>query len=63
MISTHKPLHRKIAAMEKPYDARFQSIFAAIPEILQIPIPPKGHIGFPTDVAIVLAKSGRRANL
>jgi hypothetical protein len=63
MISTHKPLHRKIAAMEKRYDARFQSIFATIPEILQIPIPPKGHIGFPTDATIVFAKSGRRANL
>jgi ORF6N domain len=39
-------LRRKIAAMEKQYDARFQAAFATIRHMLETPVPAKKPIGF-----------------
>ena len=41
MLATHEDLRRKIDAMEKRYDARFQAVFEAIRQMLETPIPPK----------------------
>ena len=46
MLTTHEDLRRKIDAMEKRYDARFQAVFEAIRQMLETPIPPKKAIGF-----------------
>jgi hypothetical protein len=46
MLRTHEELRRKIDAMEKRYDARFQTVFEAIRQMLETPIPAKKPIGF-----------------
>ena len=46
MLRTHEELRRKIDAMEKRYDARFQTVFEAIRQMLETPIPAKNPIGF-----------------
>ena len=46
MLITHEELRRKIDAMEKRYDARFQSVFDTIRQMLETPIPAKKPIGF-----------------
>jgi len=46
MRKTHEELRRKIDAMEKRYDARFQAVFEAIRQMLETPIPAKKPIGF-----------------
>ena len=46
MLTTHEELRRKIDAMEKRYDARFQAVFEAIRQMLETPIPAKKAIGF-----------------
>jgi hypothetical protein len=47
MLSTHKDLARKLAAMEKKYDAQFRVVFDAIRELMTPPEqPPKRKIGF-----------------
>jgi len=46
MLTTHEELRRKIDAMEKRYDARFQTVFDTIRQMLQTPIPTKKAIGF-----------------
>ncbi len=46
MLATHEELRRKIDAMEKQYDARFQAIFATIRQMLETPVPAKKSIGF-----------------
>jgi aspartate oxidase len=46
MLTTHEELRRKIDAMEKRYDARFQPIFDTIRQMLETPIPGKKQIGF-----------------
>ncbi|MGC1618441.1 MAG: ORF6N domain-containing protein [Candidatus Acidiferrum sp.] len=48
MITTHEELRRKIDAMEKRYDARFQAVFETIRQMLETPIPAKKPIGFHT---------------
>jgi phage regulator Rha-like protein len=39
MLSTHEDLRRKIDAMEKRYDARFQAVFDTIRQMLETPVP------------------------
>lgn len=51
MLRTHEELRRKIDAMEKRYDARFQTVFEAIRQMLETPIPAKKPIGFHARVA------------
>jgi hypothetical protein len=46
MLTTHEELRRKIDAMEKRYDARFQAVFDTIQRMLETPIPAKKPIGF-----------------
>jgi hypothetical protein len=46
MLATHEELRRKIDAMEKRYDARFQVVFATIRHMLETPVAAKKPIGF-----------------
>jgi phage regulator Rha-like protein len=46
MLATHEELRRKIDAMEKRYDSRFQAVFATIRRMLETPVPAKKPIGF-----------------
>jgi hypothetical protein len=46
LLRTHEELRRKIDAMEKRYDARFQTVFDAIRQMLETPIPSRKVIGF-----------------
>ncbi|MGH6804343.1 MAG: hypothetical protein ACREC3_13390, partial [Methyloceanibacter sp.] len=47
MLSTHADLARKLAALEKKYDAQFKAVFDAIRELMK-PLEPlkKRRIGF-----------------
>ncbi len=47
LTATHKELARKIAAIERKYDAQFKIVFDAIRKLMQAPpAPPKRRIGF-----------------
>lgn len=47
MLATHADLARKLAALEKRYDAQFKAVFDAIRELMAPPEPPrKRRIGF-----------------
>jgi len=47
LLATHKDLARKLAAMEKKYDAQFKVVFDAIRNLMTpTPLPPKRQIGF-----------------
>lgn len=50
MLSSHAELARKLAALEKKYDAQFKVVFDAIRELMTPPEPPKKRrIGFIRD--------------
>jgi len=50
MLSSHADLARKLAALERKYDAQFKSVFDAIRELMTPPEPPrKRRIGFISD--------------
>lgn len=46
MLSSHADLARKLAALEKKYDAQFKVVFDAIREMMAPTAPPKRRIGF-----------------
>lgn len=46
VLATHEELRRKVEAMEKRYDARFQAVFTAIRQMLETPVPARRPIGF-----------------
>jgi hypothetical protein len=46
MLRTHEELRRKIDAMEKRHDARFQTVFEAIRQMLETSKPARKPIGF-----------------
>ena len=47
MLSSHADLARKLAALERKYDAQFRVVFDAIRELMAPPEPPKKRsIGF-----------------
>ena len=47
ILATHADLARKLAALEKRYDAQFRAVFDAIRELMAPPAPPrKRPIGF-----------------
>jgi len=46
MLSTHKDLKRKLAALEKKYDDQFKIVFEAIAELMTSPEKPRRKIGF-----------------
>jgi hypothetical protein len=61
MLSSHEDLRRKIDAMEKRYDTRFQAVFDAIRQMLATPVPAKKPIGFHARLD-ELTKSGKPGN-
>jgi ORF6N domain-containing protein len=46
MLATHADLARKLAALEKRYDAQFKAVFDAIRELMTPPTGKKRPIGF-----------------
>jgi phage regulator Rha-like protein len=54
MLATHEELRRKIDAMEKRYDARFQAVFETIRQMLAAPIPAKKPIGFHARLGVAI---------
>ena len=46
LLSTHVDLERKLAALERRYDAQFKAVFDAIRELMAPPNPPRRPIGF-----------------
>jgi phage regulator Rha-like protein len=62
MLATHEELRRKIDAMEKRYDARFQAVFETIRQMLETPVPAKKTIGFHARAELP-AKSAKPATL
>ena len=46
MLSTHKDLARKLADMEKKYDAQFKVVFDAIRQLMSPAVTKKRKIGF-----------------
>ena len=46
LLASHEDLARKLAKLEKKYDAQFQAVFDAIRELMAPPDPPQKKIGF-----------------
>ena len=46
MLASHKDLARKLAEMEKKYDAQFKVVFDAIRELMTPTAPKRRRIGF-----------------
>jgi len=46
MLMSNEELNRKLAAMEKKYDAQFKVVFDALRKLLETPTPPRRQIGF-----------------
>lgn len=46
MVLSNADMARKLAALEKKYDAQFKIVFDAIRELMQAPHPPARRIGF-----------------
>jgi hypothetical protein len=57
MIASHADLARKLATIEKKYDAQFKVVFDAIRELMTPPSPARREIGFHT-----LLKKPRRSS-
>jgi hypothetical protein len=49
LLSSHADLSRKLAALEKKYDAQFKIVFDAILELMKPPEPKRRRIGFLAD--------------
>jgi len=49
ILTSHADLARKLAALEKKYDAQFKIVFDAIREMMTPPIAKRRKIGFITD--------------
>jgi hypothetical protein len=49
ILQSNSELARKLAALEKKYDAQFRVVFDAIRELMSPPPPTKRRIGFGTD--------------
>jgi len=59
MLASHAELARKLAALERKYDAQFKVVFDAVRELMEPPpTPPKPRIGFDTEAA---GRAGRKA--
>ena len=46
VLASHADLARKLAALEKKYDAQFKTVFDAIRELMAPPKKPRREIGF-----------------
>ena len=51
MLATNQKLRRKIAQIEKRYDAQFRIVFEAIESMLEEEVKPKRGIGFHASLA------------
>lgn len=61
LLNTHADLARKLAALEKKYDAQFRTVFQAIRELMAAPKPlAGGEMGFHTLMPSKSAAQGRR---
>jgi len=49
MLASHVGLARKLAALEKTYDAQFKVVFDAIRQLMEPPPPKRRSIGFHTE--------------
>lgn len=49
ILATHEGLARKMAALEKKYDAQFKVVFDAIRELMAPPVASKRRIGFKSE--------------
>ena len=48
LLATHADLARKLAELEKKYDAQFRVVFDAIRQLMAPPDPPRRRVGFAT---------------
>jgi hypothetical protein len=48
-LASNRELSRKLAALEKKYDAQFRVVFDALRELMEPPVLPKKRIGFGAD--------------
>lgn len=46
LLHEHADLARRVAALEKKYDARFRAVFQAIRDLMAPPATPRARIGF-----------------
>jgi len=46
MLASNEELARKLAALERKYDAQFKGVFDAIRELMTPPSPKRRRIGF-----------------
>jgi len=46
MLASNEELARKLAALERKYDAQFKVVFDAIRELMTPPMPKRRRIGF-----------------
>ena len=51
MLASHADLARKLADMEKKYDAQFKLVFDAIRELMTPSVKPRRRIGFRAEEA------------
>ena len=59
LLNTHADLARKLARLEKKYDAQFKAVFEAIRELMSTPSPlTGGEMGFHTLMPAKAAKKG-----
>ena len=59
-LATHEELRKKIEAMERRYDAKFEVVFSAIKQMLDPPAKPKPTIGFHTAPKPMKSSPGNR---
>jgi len=62
-LATHEELRKKIEAIERRYDAKFEVVFSAIKQMLEPPARPKLTIGFHTTSKPLKPASGNRQTL
>ena len=62
MLSAHKDLGRKLAALEKKYDDQFKTVFEAIAELMTPPEKPARKIGFEVKEGRAKYGKGRRGS-
>jgi hypothetical protein len=60
MLSSHEALARKLATLEKKYDAQFKVVFDAIRELMKPAEPKHQRIGFYTEGEKQLSRGNRR---
>ena len=46
LLMSHEELARKLASLERKYDAQFKTVFDAIRELTKPPVPKRRAIGF-----------------